>query len=167
MADDKETAAQAAPSIPELRAAVQAGMRAYRAFRFGDEALAVIENYDQVRAERVAAADAAQTRLDAVKADLATAEADTKAAKDEAKALRAKAKADAEQRTSQAQAQADAVLADAKAKADAMTAQHEAMAADLLAKSQELAALQGKIDEAQAIIARAEAARAALAAIPA
>lgn len=157
MADDKQTT-----STEELRQAVQSGLRMFRAFKFGDDALAVIENIEQVTRERQAAAAAALAALESVSAELVGAKADLVKARADAKDMRAKAKADAEARVSDAQAKADALTADAEGKAAAVRTQTEALVADLLAKNAELNELLAKIGEAQATIERADRAREAL-----
>ncbi|MEY2656026.1 MAG: hypothetical protein RLZZ524_3054 [Pseudomonadota bacterium] len=157
MADDKQTT-----STEELRQAVQSGLRMFRAFKFGDDALAVIENIEQVTRERQEAAAAALASLESVSAELVGVKADLVKAKADAKDMRAKAKADAESRISDAQAKADALTTDAEGKATAVRAQTEALVADLLAKNAELNELLAKIGEAQATIERADRAREAL-----
>lgn len=157
MADDKQTT-----STEELRQAVQSGLRMFRAFKFGDDALAVIENIEQVTRERQDAAAAALASLESVSAELVGAKADLVKARAEAKDMRSKAKADAEAKLMDAQSRADAITLDADGKAKAVREQTEALVADLLARNAELNELMAKIGEAQSTIERADRAREAL-----
>lgn len=167
MTETTEAGAAAQVSTAELRVALEQGQRMFKAFRFADQALALIDNLEQVTRERQAAADKAEESANALRAQVAAAVTDVESAKAEAKAVRAKAKADAEKRQADSESRAAEMLSEAQGKVDALNAQTESLVADLLAKNDELNALVLRLADAQSVIDRAEKAREALALVSA
>lgn len=143
---EPEAPAVALPSAAEARTELGRGLRIFQAFQAADRVLAVLENAEQVTAERNKAADSATQRLEAVKAELSAAEESRDQARQEARDIRADAKAAAAN-----------MLDAARAEATQITRAAQERLAELTRESEEIAALQAEarklLQEAKAELA--------------
>ncbi len=150
------------PSAADARSELERCMRVYQAFERAGKVLLLLEQHEQLIAEREKQAhgallmkEDAQRQLDAVLDSLA-------AAKEDGKQIRGKARSDASSLLDRAKRDAEAIVGEARARADAMNAEASAAGAKVTAAGAELVALQQQLAEARETIARAERMRAAL-----
>ena len=162
MATKKQTEAapaeQAAPEVSAAEARNELGraLRVFRAFEHADKVLAVLENAEQVIAERQKMAAGALRMKDDAQAELDKALAAVQTAKDDAANIRANAKTQADGLVREARAQAVRITGEASERLRTLTdqvkeaeaARDEARAA-IRAATAELGALQDKIAEAK------------------
>lgn len=157
--------AEPLPSAAEARTELGRALRVYQAFAAADRVLAVLENAEQVIAERTKAAVEASAAAAAAIAERDAALADVAAAKQEAKDTRADAKQRAANMLDEARAAAQQVTQEAQQKLATLTADASAKAAELADLGKQIAALHGELAEAQRTIEKARAARSALAGV--
>lgn len=155
--------AEPLPSAAEARTELGRALRVYQAFSAADRVLAVLENAEQVIAERQQMAAGATRMKEEAQAQLDKALDDLAAAKQEAKDTRADAKQRAANMLDEARAAAQQVTQEAQQKLAALTADASAKAAELADLGKQIAALQGDLAEAQRTVEKARAARSALA----
>lgn len=158
---------QAAPDVSAAEARNELGraLRVFRAFEHADKVLAVLENAEQVIAERQKMAAGALRMKEDAQSELDKALDDLAAAKQEAKDIRADAKLKAANSADEARAKAHEITHEAQQKLAALTADADAKAAELADLRKQLAAVQAELAEANGIIEKARAARAALAGV--
>lgn len=156
---------QAAPDVSAAEARNELGraLRVFRAFEHADKVLAVLENAEQVIAERQKMAAGALRLKEETQADLDKALDELKAAKQQARDTLAEAKAKAANMLDEARATSHQITQDAQQKLNSLTADAEAKSAELVELRKQFAALQTDLEEAQRTIEKAHAARSALA----
>lgn len=166
MAKDKPKAVEAeaaeTANMTDVRSALEQGLRMFKAFKYANEALAVVDGLEQVTRERRQSADAILAEVENAQAEEADARIKRDNARSEAKKLIADAKESAAAMVADAEAKATEIAASAKAELDAVKAERESVVAELLEKTQAIEALAPQLEDAKALIARAEKAKAAL-----
>lgn len=166
MATKKTTAAEAEAALPsaaEARNELARALRVFQAFQAADKALALLENLEQVTAERTRAADDAMAACSQARAELAAAQADRDTAAQAAKDMRAKAKKDAGDILDKANADAHAILEPARQEVAELQGSAKLLRAEIAQRTKDLGGLQEQVAEAHSIIERAKAAQKALA----
>jgi len=146
----------------EARTELQRGLRLFKAFEHADRALAMLEGLEQLTHERKADAERAMTESQEAHRSLEGARAELTAAKAEAKELRKDSKDKAAAKIADAEQTAAGIITAAEARVAALTEEQNNLVADLLEKSQALTAMQAQLEDASALIAKAEKARRAL-----
>lgn len=169
MATNKQKAeavqADPVPSAAEARTELGRALRIFQAFQAADRVLAVLENAEQVTAERNKAASEATQRLEAVRGEVAAAQESRDQARREASDIRADAKAKAADVLDAAKAEAQQITSAASARLAELIAEVDAKDEARKALVKDLAALDKQLVEARATIQRAETMRAALAGV--
>jgi hypothetical protein len=155
-------AAETLPSLAEAEAALKRGMVAYRAFEEAHKAISVLANLETVANERKAAAAAATAQAEEAKAALDAAQSELAAVQAQARAVTVEAQAKADAVIDSAQAKAKTVEAAAAAKIAELDAKADKLTADLVQAQVELDDLSKQAEQARAVIARAEAIKAAM-----
>lgn len=168
MATKKQTEAapaeQAAPEVSAAEARNELGraLRVFRAFEHADKVLAVLENAEQVIAERQQMADGALRLKDEAQAALDKVLEELAAAKEEAKAVVANAKAEAAQMLDRAKRDAVAIVREADCRAQEAAKRATDAAAREKASLDAVAAIANQLEAANQTIQRAERMREAL-----
>lgn len=160
-----EAPAEPLPSAAEARVELGRALRVYQAFAAADRVLAVLENAEQVIAERQQMAAGATRMKDEAQAELDKALNDLAAAKQEAKDIRAETKQKTADMIDEARAQAHEIVREANEKLREVTDLAVKKAGEVAEAKKQLAALQTELEEAQATIEKARVARAALAGV--
>jgi len=149
-------------SIAQARVELQRGLRLFKAFEAADNALAVLEQIDQLANERTRAADKALADRQQAEAALDAAVKDIAAAKEEARRKRTEATEKAAAIVAQADDKAREMVTAAEGKVEALRKQADAQLAEMLALQQSMKDAEAKVAAAQAIIERAAKVSAAL-----
>lgn len=159
---------QAKPEPINLQAALgEIGnmARSFRAFSEASNALRALAGYDQLVAERTAAAAAAGKQLDALRAEVAGASSELVRIKAEAEAIAAAATERASAIVGKATGDAEALLAAAKedAEGNRKRVADQAFKAGTKSAAAEVARLEARMAELKPLVDKAERAAAALA----
>lgn len=149
-------AAEPLPSAAEARVELGRALRVYQAFAAADRVLAVLENAEQVIAERQQMAAGATRMKDEAQAALDKALDDLAAAKQEAKDVRADTKQKAANLLDEARAQAQEIVREANEKLKEVTDLAVKKAGEVVDAKRQLAVAMAELEATQQRIADAK-----------